>query len=102
MTSVQPAVLAVVPEQVGGVGTRPFLAVGPVGLLGTTADVEGDLAVAASPSAARALAAVNTGVPVVSIGPETSAAAREAGLRVAAEAATPDLDGLVRAVAEAE
>src|SRR4029453_8157829 len=35
--SVQLAVLAVVPEQVGGVGTRPFLAVGPVGLLGGTA-----------------------------------------------------------------
>jgi len=38
----------------------------------------------------------------VSIGPETTAAAREASLRVAAEATTPDLDGLVRAVAEAE
>ena len=66
------------------------------------ASVEGDLAVVASPSAARALAALNTAVPVVSIGPETTAAAREAGLRVAAEAVAPDLDGLVRAVAEAE
>jgi uroporphyrinogen-III synthase len=67
-----------------------------------TATVEGDLAVVASPSAARALAAVNTAVPVVSIGPETTAALREAGLRVAAEAVSPDLEGLVRAVAEAE
>jgi uroporphyrinogen-III synthase len=45
---------------------------------------------------------VNAGIPVVSIGPETTAAARELGLRVAAEAATPDLGGLVRGVAEAE
>jgi uroporphyrinogen-III synthase len=66
------------------------------------ATVEGDLAVVASPSAARALAAVNAGIPVVSIGPETTVAAREAGLRVAGEATTPDLDGLVRGVAEAE
>ena len=66
------------------------------------ARVEGDLAVVASPSAARALAAVNAGISVVSIGPETTAAAREAGLRVSAEASTPDLDGLVRGVAEAE
>jgi uroporphyrinogen-III synthase len=64
--------------------------------------VEGDLAVVASPSAARALAAVNVVIPVVSIGPETTAAARGAGLRVSAEASTPDLDGLVRAIAEAE
>jgi len=66
------------------------------------ATVEGDLAVVASPSAARALAAVNVGIPVVSIGPETTVAAREAGLRVAGEATTADLDGLVRGVAEAE
>ena len=66
------------------------------------ARVEGDLAVVASPSAARALAVVNAGIPVVSIGPETTAAARESGLRVAAEATTPDLGGLVRGVAEAE
>jgi uroporphyrinogen-III synthase len=65
------------------------------------AEVEGDLAVVASPSAARSLAVANPSVPVVSIGPETTAAAQGVGLRVAAEAATPDLDGLVAAVAEA-
>jgi uroporphyrinogen-III synthase len=63
--------------------------------------VEGDLAVLASPSAARALAALTARVPVVTIGPETSAAAEAAGLTVAAEAATPDLEGLVSAVRKA-
>jgi uroporphyrinogen-III synthase len=63
--------------------------------------VEGDLVVLASPSAARALAAITRGIPVVTIGPETSAAATAVGLRVAAEAPVPDLDGLVLAVNEA-
>ena len=63
--------------------------------------IEGDLAVVASPSAARALAALERGMPVVTIGPETTAAARAAGLRVAAEAATQSVEGLVSAVAEA-
>ena len=58
----------------------------------------GDVAVVASPSAARVLAASGASVPVVSIGPETSRAAREVGLRVVAEAATHDLAGLVAAV----
>lgn len=61
----------------------------------------GDLAVVASPSAARALAALSTAFPVVSIGPETTAAAREEGLAVAAEASTPTVEGLVSAVAAA-
>ncbi len=60
--------------------------------------LEGDLVLLASPSAARALAAAGARVPVVSIGPQTTAAAREAGLEVAAEAATHDLDGLISAV----
>jgi uroporphyrinogen-III synthase len=59
---------------------------------------DGDLAVVASPSAARALAAATTALPVVSIGPETSRAARAAGLRILAEAATQDVHGLVAAV----
>jgi len=62
---------------------------------------EGDLAVVASASAARALGAIGARIPVVAIGPQTAAAAREAGLAVAAEAETHDLDGLVAAVARA-
>jgi uroporphyrinogen-III synthase len=63
--------------------------------------VSGDLVVLASPSAARALATLTREIPVVSIGPETTAAAEAAGLRVEAEARTPDLEGLVSAVGEA-
>lgn len=57
-----------------------------------------DLVVLASASAARAFAALGLDTPVVSIGPETSQAAREEGVVVAAEAASHDLDGLVAAV----
>jgi uroporphyrinogen-III synthase len=60
--------------------------------------IDGDLVVLASPSAARALAAVGPGIPVVTIGPETTAAARAVGLEVLREAETPDLEGLVSAV----
>jgi uroporphyrinogen-III synthase len=63
--------------------------------------VDGDLVVLASPSAARALAGLTCAVPVVTIGPETTAAAAAAGLRVAAEAPTPDVEGLLLAVAGA-
>jgi len=63
--------------------------------------VEGALAVVASPSAARALAAANAAIPVVSIGRETSSAARDAGLRVVGEAETQDVEGLVSAVVAA-
>ncbi len=63
--------------------------------------IEGDLVLVCSPSAARALAEHELGIPVVSIGPETSAAARAAGLRIAVEAETHDLDGLLSAVVEA-
>lgn len=59
---------------------------------------EADLVVLASASAARAYAALGLGVPAVSIGPETTRAAREAGIAVAAEATTHDLEGLVAAV----
>ena len=59
---------------------------------------DGDLVVLASGSAARAYARIGGTAPAVAIGPETSQAARSAGLRVLAEAAVHDLDGLVAAV----
>jgi uroporphyrinogen-III synthase len=59
---------------------------------------DADLVVVASPSAARALAEVTRSIPVVSIGPETTAAATAAGLTIASEAASPTLEGLVSAV----
>lgn len=59
---------------------------------------DADLVVLASASAARAFAALGRPAPVVSIGPVTSAAARELGLEVVAEAETHDLDGLAEAV----
>jgi uroporphyrinogen-III synthase len=60
---------------------------------------QGDLVVLASGSAARALGALELNVPSVSIGPQTTAAAEAAGVRVVAEADTHDVEGIVRAVA---
>ena len=60
-----------------------------------------DVVVLASPSAARALAAVAVQIPAISIGPETTAAAEQSGIRVLREAATHDLEGLVEALASA-
>jgi uroporphyrinogen III methyltransferase / synthase len=62
---------------------------------------EGDLVVLASGSAARSFAALGGTLPAVTIGPQTTHAARAAGLDVVAEAHTHDLDGLVDAVQEA-
>ena len=59
---------------------------------------DADLVVLASASAARAFAALDVDAPCVSIGPVTSAEARELGLRVVAEAAGHDREGLVGAV----
>jgi uroporphyrinogen-III synthase len=59
----------------------------------------GDVALLASASAARAFAALAAGVPVVTIGPQTTEAALAAGLTVLSEAATQDVDGLVAALA---
>jgi uroporphyrinogen III methyltransferase/synthase len=62
---------------------------------------EGDLVVLASSSAAGAFAALGVQVPAVTIGPETTRTARNAGLAVVAEAEPHDLGGLVAAVARA-
>ena len=59
---------------------------------------EGDVALLASASAARGLAATGARIPVVTIGPQTSDAARAAGLVVLAEATTHDVDGLLAAL----
>jgi uroporphyrinogen-III synthase len=59
---------------------------------------EGDLVVLASASAARALGALDLALPAVSIGPQTTAAARAAGVEIVAEAETHDLAGLLAAV----
>lgn len=58
---------------------------------------EGDVVVLASASAARAFANLGVEMPAVSIGPETTRAARAAGVRIVAEAETHDLEGLVAA-----
>ena len=59
---------------------------------------EGDLVVLASGSAARSFAQLALDVPAITIGPQTTRVARSLGLRVVAEAATHDLDGLAAAV----
>ena len=58
-----------------------------------------DVVVLASPSAAKAFAALGRDIPAVSIGPETTKTAEECGLRVVREAPTHDLDGLAEALA---
>jgi uroporphyrinogen-III synthase len=58
----------------------------------------GDVALLASASAARALAATGARLPVVAIGPQTAAEAREHGLDVVAVAASHDLEGLLDVV----
>jgi len=60
---------------------------------------DGDVALLASASAARAFAATGARVPVVVIGPQTEAEARAYGLEVVAVAGSYDLDGLLDAVA---
>ena len=68
----------------------------------TPAPPDGDVALVASASDARGLAATGTRIPIVAIGPQTAAAAREAGLDVVAEATRYDLDGLLDALASLE
>lgn len=62
---------------------------------------EGDLAVLASASAARAFGRLGVDIPAVSIGPLTTRAAREAGVEVVREAATHDVAGLLAAIGSA-
>ena len=63
--------------------------------------IQADLTVLASPSAARSLSALGLTGPAVSIGPETTAAARELGVDIVEEASPHDLEGLVAAVRRA-
>jgi uroporphyrinogen-III synthase len=58
----------------------------------------GDVALLASASAARALASTGARLPVVAIGPQTAAEAREHGLDVVAVADSYDLEGLLDVV----
>jgi uroporphyrinogen-III synthase len=60
---------------------------------------DGDLVLLASPSAAHAWAKLGSAVPAVTIGPQTTAAALDAGLTVVGEAATQDVAGLVDSAA---
>jgi uroporphyrinogen-III synthase len=62
---------------------------------------DGDLVVLASASAARAFGRLGLDVPAVSIGPQTTAAARAAGVEVVREASTHDLAGLLAAIGSA-
>lgn len=60
-----------------------------------------DVALLASPSAADAFAELAAAMPVVTIGPQTTEAALDAGLDVIAQAETPDPDALVNALQDA-
>ena len=62
---------------------------------------ECDVVILASGSAARSFAALEQATPAVSIGPQTTRVAREAGVDVVAEAVSPDVFGLVDAVRRA-
>jgi len=59
----------------------------------------GDLVLLASGSAARAWAKLGLDLPAISIGRRTTAAALAAGVEIAAEARTPDVQGLVDSAA---
>ena len=66
-------------------------------------ELDVDVVLLASPSAVRGLVAgarLPARARIITIGPSTTAAAREAGLTVAGEAVTRDLAGLLRAIPE--
>lgn len=60
---------------------------------------DADVVVLASPSAAKAFAALGGEIAAVSIGPETTKVAEKHGIRVIRDAPTHDLDGLLEALA---
>ncbi len=60
---------------------------------------DGDLVLLASPSAAQAWGKLGSTLPAITIGPQTTAAAVDAGLTVVAEAVTPDVASLVDSAA---
>jgi uroporphyrinogen-III synthase len=60
---------------------------------------EADLVLLASPSAATAWAKLGSTLPAITIGPQTTAAALDAGLTVATEADTQSVAGLVDSAA---
>ena len=60
---------------------------------------DGDLVLLASPSAAAAWAKLGSTLPAITIGPQTTAAALDAGLPVVAEAGTQNVAGLVDSAA---
>jgi uroporphyrinogen-III synthase len=62
---------------------------------------EADLVVLASASAARAYGRLGAAAPAVSIGPQTTEAARAAGVEVVREAPTHDVPGLLAAIGSA-
>ena len=62
---------------------------------------EGDLVVLTSASAARAFGRLGADIPAVTIGPQTSEAARAGGVEVIREAATHDVPGLLASIGSA-
>jgi uroporphyrinogen-III synthase len=60
---------------------------------------DGDLVLLASASAARAWGGLGSRAPAITIGPQTTTAARAAGVNVVAEAKTQSVDGLVDSAA---
>ena len=114
--SSQEGLLAELPEPPGRVlvacaeAARPLLAerlAADVAVLYRTVELDpaafpdADLVALASSSQAAAFGRLGRHLPVVSIGPQTTATATSAGLTVVAEAEPHDLDGLVAAVGRA-
>jgi uroporphyrinogen-III synthase len=60
---------------------------------------DGDLVLLASPSAAAAWAKLGSTLPAITVGPQTTAAALDAGLTIVAEAGTQNVAGLVDSAA---